>query len=184
MNGNENEDIKDKTKKKRKGNINAQKISGNIIALVENEEALTLDPTDFDAMTRDIIKKTNHKNTIQHIHTQNIIDRNRKKKRKHLTSRYYSDFLHIPIQILAILSWLIILNGTDDKFRMKSSDDTNNEPIGITAGRIGIIPKEFNQILQELGCGNSKKTINIVRQRIIDATAYVIIKQPRRVKKI
>ncbi len=42
---------------------------------------------------------------------------------------------------------------------------------------------KYIKILQEIGCGNSKKTINTIRQRIIDAAAYVIIKQPRRVKK-
>ena len=31
------------------------------------------------------------------------------------------------------------------------------------------MPREFNQILQELGCGNSKMTINIIKQRILHA---------------
>ena len=66
-----NEEIREKIKKKRKGNINAQKISGNIIALVGNEEASTLDPTDFDAMTRDIINKTNTR-TPYSIYTHRI----------------------------------------------------------------------------------------------------------------
>ena len=184
VNSDENDDAKEKVRKKKKQNINSQKITGHIIALVENEEASIIDPIDFDTMTKDIVNKTNHKNTIQHMQTQNNSNGNRLKKRKHLTNRHYHDFLHIPIQILAILSWLIIPNTTDDKYRTRSLDYSNNEPIGITAGRIAIIPKEFNQKLEDIGCRNSKQIVNVIRQRIIDAAAYVIVKQPRKVKKI
>ncbi len=145
-------------------------------------------------MTKDIIRKTKHKNIIQHIHTHedNINGPNnngkgfnkKREKRKHVINKHYKQLLHIPIQLLALISWLIIPNKTDDKYRSKSPNNTQNEPIGMSAGRMGIIPRGFKESLETIGNKINNKTIKIIRRKIIDAATYVLSKQPRRIKKI